>query len=61
MISQNPSNRTLGSKLQEILGFNGALQICKLWNNGALKNTLPMLKYNQEWFEKVKLIEQWRL
>ena len=50
---KNLSNRTLGSRIQEKLGLNGALKICKLWNNGALKNTLPRLKYNQEWFEKV--------
>ena len=47
-LTKNPSNRTLGSKIQEKLGLNGALKICKLWNNGALKNTLPRLKYNQE-------------
>ena len=58
---KNHSNRTLGSKIQEKLGLNGALKICKLWNNGALKNTLLMLKYNQEWFGKVKLMKQWRL
>ena len=48
----------LGSKIQEKLGLNGTLNICKLWNNGALKNTLPRLKYNQEWFGKVKLMKQ---
>ena len=47
--------------IQEKLGLNGALKICKLWNNGALKNTLPRLKYNQEWFGKVKLFKQLRL
>ena len=47
--------------IQEKLGLNGALKICKFWNNGALKNTLPRLKYNQERFEKVKLMKQWRL
>ena len=30
--------------IQEKLGLNGALKICKFWNNGALKNTLPRLK-----------------
>ena len=58
---KNPSNRTLSSKIQEKLGLNGALKICKLWNNGALKNTLRRLKYIQEWFGKVKLMKQWRL
>ena len=61
MISQNPSNRTLGSKIQEKLGLNDALKIYKLWNNDALKNTLPRLTYNQERFGKVKLMKQWNL
>ena len=52
---KNPSNRTLGSKIQEKIGLNGALKICKLWNN------VPRLKYNQEWFGKVLLIKQWSL
>ena len=39
--------------IQEKLGLNGALKICKFWNNGTLKNTLPRLKYNQERFWKV--------
>ena len=43
------------------LGFNGTLMICKFWNNGALKNTLPRLKYNQERFGNVKLFKQWKL
>ena len=30
----------------------------KLGLNGALKNTLPRLKYNQEGFGKVKLFKQ---
>ena len=47
--------------IQEKLGLNGALKICKFWNNGALKNTLPRLKYNQERFGKVKLLKQWIL
>ena len=47
--------------IQKKLRLNGALKICKFWNNGALKNTLPMLKYNQEKFGKVKLLKQWRL
>ena len=58
MISQNPNNRTLGSKIQEKLGLNGALKICKFWNNGALKNTLSRLKYNKERFRKVLLMKQ---
>ena len=57
----NPSNRTLGSKIQKKLGLNGALKICKFWNDGALKNTLRRLKYNQERFGKVKLFKQWSL
>ena len=32
--------------IQEKLGLDGALKICKFWNNSALKNTLPRLKYN---------------
>ena len=47
--------------IQEKLGLNGALKICKLWNTNALKNTLPRVKYNQEWFGKVKLMKQWTL
>ena len=47
--------------IQEKLGLNGALKICKFWNNGALKNTLPMLKYNHVRFGNVKLFKQWRL
>ena len=39
--------------IQEKLGLDGALKICKFWNNGALKNTLLRLKYNQERFRKV--------
>ena len=34
--------------IQEKLGLDGALKIYKFWNNGALKNTLQRLKYNQE-------------
>ena len=60
-LTKNHSNKTLGSKIQEKLGLNGALKICKLWNTDALKNTLSRLKYNQEWFGKVKLMKQWRL
>ena len=44
--------------IQEKLGLNGALKICKFWNSGALKNTLSRLKYNQERFGKVKLMKQ---
>ena len=41
-----------------MLGLKGALKICKFYNNGALKNTFPMLKYNQEMFGNVKLFKQ---
>ena len=47
--------------IQEKLRLNGALRICKFWNNGALKNIIPRLKYNQERFGKVKLFKQLRL
>ena len=47
--------------IQEKLGLNGALKICMFWNNGALKNTLSKLKYNQEIFGKAKLFKQLRL
>ena len=47
--------------IQEKLGLDGALKICKFWNNDALKNTLPKLKYNQKRFGKVKLMKQRRL
>ena len=44
--------------IQEKLELNGALRICKFGNNGALKNTIPRLKYNQERFGKVKIFKQ---
>ena len=47
--------------IQVKLGLKGALKICKFWNNGALKNTPPRLKYNQQIFGKVKLFKQWSL
>ena len=50
MISQNPSTKALSSNDTRKLGLNG-----------ALKNTLPRLKYIQEMFGKVKLFKQWRL
>ena len=46
MISQNPSKKTLNSNDTRKLGLKGALRICKFYNNGVLKNTLPRLKYN---------------
>ena len=58
MISQNPSTQTLISNDTKKLGLKGALKICKFQNNSALKNTLPMLKYIQEMFWKVKLFKQ---
>ena len=58
MISQNPNTKTLSSNDIRKLGLKGALKICKFYNNGALKNTFPMLKYNQEMFGKVKLMKQ---
>ena len=61
MISQNPSTKTLSSNDTRKQGLNGALKICKFWNNGALKNTLSKLKYNQERFGNVKLIETMKI
>ena len=58
---KNPNTRTLSSIDTRKLGLKGALRICKFQNNGALKNTLPRLEYNQERFGKVKLFKQWRL
>ena len=58
MISQNPSIKTLSSNDTRKLGLNGALKIYKFQNNGALKNTLPRLKYIQERFGKVKFFKQ---
>ena len=40
------------------IGLKGALMICKFYNNGALKNIIPRLKYIQERFWKVKLLKQ---
>ena len=39
------------------LRLNGALMICKFYNNGALKNTIARLKYIQEMFGNVKLLK----
>ena len=50
---KNPSTRTLSSNDTRTIRLNDALKICKFWNNGELKNTLPRLKYNQERFGKV--------
>ena len=47
MISQNPSTKALSSNDTRKLGLNG-----------ALKNTLPRLKYIQEMFGKVNIFKQ---
>ena len=40
--------------IQEKLGLNGALKICKFWNNGALKNIYYILcKFEKQIFDEV--------